>query len=106
MVVNLRTLAGEMDELVGYGLEVGPSRLKLSAAAHVILPTHRALDGAREDARGKDAIRTTKRGIGPACADKAARVNLRLGDMAKPEEFAEHVADGVRAAKAIDKAIR
>jgi adenylosuccinate synthase len=97
VVVNLRTLAGEMDELVGYGLDVGSSHLKLSAAAHVILPTHRALDGAREDARGKDAIGTTKRGIGPAYADKAARVNLRLGDMAKPEEFAERVAEGVRA---------
>jgi adenylosuccinate synthase len=97
VVVNLRALVKEMDELVGYGLDVGPSRLKLSAAAHVILPTHRALDGAREDARGKDAIGTTKRGIGPAYADKAARVNLRLGDMAKPEEFAERVAEGVRA---------
>ena len=76
---------------------MGPSRLKISAAAHIILPSHRALDGAREEARGKSAIGTTRRGIGPAYADKAARVNLRAGDMMNAEQFADRVADGVRA---------
>jgi adenylosuccinate synthase len=97
VVVNLTTLIKEMDELVSLGVDVGPSRFKISAAAHIILPSHRALDGAREEARGKGAIGTTRRGIGPAYADKAARVNLRAGDMINPEQFADHVADGVRA---------
>ena len=97
VVVNPERLVAEMDELAALGVDVGSSHLKLSAAAHIILPTHRALDGAREEARGQSALGTTRRGIGPAYADKAARVNLRAGDMAKPEHFAERVADGVRA---------
>lgn len=97
VVVNPERLVTEMDELAALGADVGPSHLKLSAAAHIILPTHRALDGAREEARGESAIGTTKRGIGPVYADKAARVNLRAGDMANPEQFAGRVAEGVRA---------
>jgi adenylosuccinate synthase len=68
----------------------------LSAAAHLILPSHQALDGAREAARGEGAIGTTKRGIGPTYADKAARVNVRAGDMTDPQRFAERVAECVR----------
>lgn len=96
VVVNPEQLIAEMDELAKLGVDVGPARLKLSAAAHTILPTHRALDGAREMARGRDAIGTTQRGIGPAYADKAARVNVRLGEMLNPEQFAERVAERVR----------
>jgi len=97
VVVNPAQLVAEMDELTALGIDVGPSRLKLSAAAHIILPTHRALDGARDAARGRGAIGTTKRGIGPTYADKAARVNLRAGEMTNPEHFAERVAEAVRA---------
>ena len=97
VVVNPQGLVTEMDELTALGVDVGPSRLKLSAAAHVILPTHRALDGARDVARGQASIGTTRRGIGPVYADKAARVSLRAGDMARPEQFAERVAENVQA---------
>jgi len=97
VVVNPERLVTELDELAGLGIDVGPARLKLSAAAHVILPTHRALDGARDAARGKASIGTTKRGIGPTYADKAARTGLRAGDMANPEQFAERVAERVKA---------
>ncbi len=97
VVVNPETLIREMDELAALGVDVGPARLKLSAAAHVILPTHRALDGAREQARGQGAIGTTKRGIGPTYADKAARINLRAGEMSNPERFADRAAEIVRA---------
>jgi adenylosuccinate synthase len=97
VVVNPERLVAEMDELAALGVDVGPARLKLSAAAHMILPTHRALDGAREAARGAGSLGTTRRGIGPAYADKAARVNVRAGDMAHPEGFAERVAERVRA---------
>ncbi|NLE99947.1 MAG: adenylosuccinate synthase [Anaerolineales bacterium] len=97
VVVGLDRLIAEMDELTSLGIDVSPARLKLSAAAHIVLPTHRALDGARENARGHEAIGTTRRGIGPAYADKASRVNLRAGEMINPEQFADHVADGVQA---------
>ena len=96
VVVNPEQLVAEMDELAALGIDVGPSRLRLSAAAHIILPTHRALDGARDAARGKGSLGTTRRGIGPTYADKAARVNPRAGDMANPEQFAERVAESVR----------
>lgn len=96
VVVNPERLVAEMDELAALGVDVGPSRLKLSAAAHIILPTHRALDGMRESVRGQGALGTTRRGIGPTYADKAARVNPRAGDMANPERFADHVAECVR----------
>jgi len=91
VVVNPVQLAAELDELAALGVDVGPERVKLAAAAHIILPTHRALDGAREAARGQEAIGTTRRGIGPVYADKAARVGLRAGQMADPEEFGERV---------------
>jgi adenylosuccinate synthase len=97
VVINPQRLVAEMEELAALGVDVGPARVKLSAAAHMILPTHRALDGAREVARGSASLGTTKRGIGPSYADKAARVNVRAGDMAHPEGFAERVAERVRA---------
>jgi adenylosuccinate synthase len=93
VVVNPETLVSGMDRVSSIGLDVGPTRLKVSAAAQIILPTHRALDGAHEAARGSGAIGTTKRGIGPTYADKAARVSLRAGEMAEPERFAERVVE-------------
>lgn len=97
VVLNPEVLTSEMDEVSELGVGVGPSRLKISAAAHIVLPTHRALDGARETSRGEGAIGTTKRGIGPTYADKAARTNLRAGEMAEPEQFAARVAERVEA---------
>lgn len=96
VVVNPAVLLKEIDDLQALGVDVSPGRLKLSAAAHLILPSHRALDGAREVARGEEAIGTTKRGIGPTYADKAARVNVRAGEMTDPDRFAERVAERVR----------
>ena len=96
VAVNLQRLVTEMDELAALGVDAGPSRLKLSAAAHIILPTHLALDGAREAALGHASLGTTVRGIGPVYADKAARAGLRAGEMANPEHFAGRVAEAVR----------
>jgi adenylosuccinate synthase len=95
VVVNPAQLVKELDELEDLGIDVSAGRLKLAAAAHVILPTHRALDGAREAALGETAIGTTKRGIGPTYSDKAARTGLRLGQMDDPEAFAEQVRQAV-----------
>lgn len=63
--------------------------LKLSASCPLIMPVHVALDQARERARGDEKIGTTGRGIGPAYEDKVARRGLRLGDLFRPERFAE-----------------
>jgi adenylosuccinate synthase len=87
VVVNPATLISEMDSLRGAGVAVNPERLVLSYAAHLITPGHRALDAAMEAARGRDAIGTTLRGIGPAYADKVARSGIRLGEMLDPETF-------------------
>ena len=64
------------------------ARLKISEACPLILPYHVALDHAREKARGKAAIGTTGRGIGPAYEDKVSRRGLRLGDLFHRERFA------------------
>lgn len=81
-VVNPETLLAEMTELAAAGLDL--SNLWLSERAHLVLPYHRLLDGLEESARGGQQIGTTKRGIGPAYADKAARAGLRLGDLLRP----------------------
>jgi len=90
-VVNPLTLLREMETLHDLGLDVSPTHLKLAAGAHLVLPTHQALDGASETRRGYEAIGTTKRGIGPTYADKAQRVGLRAGQMREPNVFAEAV---------------
>jgi len=97
VVVNPERLVAELDQLASLGVNVEPSRLKLSAAAHIVLPGHRALDGAKEASRGGSAIGTTKRGIGPTYADKAARINLRAGEMTNPARFAQRVVERVEA---------
>ena len=68
-------------------------RLRISAACPLILPSHVALDQAREQARGAAKIGTTGRGIAPAYEDKAARRGLRLGDLFEPERFASKLRD-------------
>jgi len=97
VVVHPAQLLAELDELAALGLDVGPRRIRLSAAAHLILPTHRALDGAGEAARGREAIGTTRKGIGPVYADKAARTGLRAGLMSDPQAFAGRVREATQA---------
>ena len=96
MVVNPKKLLAEMDGLLARGVSVSPERLKLSGRAHLIMPYHIALDGAAEAARGGAAIGTTKRGIGPAYSDKAARCGIRAHEMLHPAEtLAERIRDQV-----------
>ncbi len=78
-VVNPDTLLGEIEELEGAGVSTGA--LYVDRRAHIVYPHHRTLDALRESARGKAAIGTTKRGIGPAYAHKAARIGVRMGDL-------------------------
>jgi adenylosuccinate synthase len=91
MVINPAKLLAEMAGLATRGVDLSPDRLKLGVNAHLILPYHIALDGAQEAGRGKEAIGTTRRGIGPAYADKSARIGLRAGAMRDPEGFSEKV---------------
>jgi adenylosuccinate synthase len=94
LVVNPRTLLNEMDSLHKLGVEVDPSRLRISYAAHIITPSHQALDQALEAARGKGNIGTTGRGIGPAYTDKATRRGVRMADMLA-DDFCERIGDHV-----------
>jgi len=87
VVLSPAALLKEINMLEARGVPVR-ERLKLSEACPLILPYHVALDQAREKARGKAAIGTTGRGIGPAYEDKVARRALRLADIFHRERFA------------------
>jgi len=89
MVINPRNLIREMEEVRAAGYEVSPRRIKISESAHLVLPTHIALDAALEAARGGDALGTTKRGIGVAYSTKMLRTNLRAGDLRDAERFSD-----------------
>jgi adenylosuccinate synthase len=79
VVVNPATLISELDMLASRGLEV--DRVRVSKHAHVIMPYHIALDGAMEARLAKAAVGTTRRGIGPAYADRAWRIGIRMEDL-------------------------
>ena len=68
----------------------------MSETAHVVFPYHRELDAQREVLKGKNKIGTTKRGIGPAYGDKAARVGLRVIDLIDPERFEEKLSARIK----------
>jgi adenylosuccinate synthase len=96
MVVNPKKLLSEMDGLTVRGVDVSPERLQISARAHLIMPYHLALDGAAEAARGGSAIGTTRRGIGPAYTDKAARTGIRAGELLHaPDVLAQRIREQV-----------
>ena len=76
VVVDPVALVKEIDGLRDLGIKIGRNLL-VSDAAHLVLPYHRALDEQRELRKGVTKIGTTKRGIGPAYGDKAARTGLR-----------------------------
>ena len=75
VVVDPAVLVAEIDGLEARGVDC--SRLKVSGNAHLIMPYHAELDRLTERKLGKNSLGTTKRGIGPTYADKAARVGLR-----------------------------
>lgn len=85
VVMNPAVFIREMDGLIERGIDVGPERLKISRACHIITPAHIALDKAKEMALGTGKIGTTLRGIGPAYMDKIGRSGLRAGLFAHPE---------------------
>src|ERR1041385_5602771 len=86
VVVDPISLVEEIEGLRKLGIKV-KNNLSLSETAHLVLPYHRELDAQRESLKGKNKIGTTKRGIGPAYGDKAARTGLRVIDLVNPERF-------------------
>jgi adenylosuccinate synthase len=92
VVVALDALVKEANELIAKGVPVY-ERLKLSQSCPLILPSHVALDLAREKARGAGAIGTTGRGIGPAYEDKVSRRALKVSDLFVREKFASKLGE-------------
>lgn len=92
VVLSPDALMDEIRMLEERGVPVR-ERLRISEACQLILPYHVTLDLAREQARGKAAIGTTGRGIGPAYEDKVARRGLRLGDLFHRERFAAQLGE-------------
>ncbi len=84
-VIDPKVLLEEMDRLEADGLST--HRLLISCNAHLIMPYHRDLDGASEKRLGKLEIGTTRRGIGPAYNDKAARIGMRTQDLTDAHIF-------------------
>ena len=82
VVIDPWALLEEIDRVREQGVDLSPNRLKVAENAPLILPLHRMLDVAREEARGNSIIGTTGRGIGPAYEDKAARRAVRVCDLA------------------------
>lgn len=89
VVVDPEALFKEMDYLGALGEDITPDRLLISDRAQVIMPYHKILDELKEEARGKNDIGTTKKGIGPCYTDKVERCGIRICDLIKPEVLKE-----------------
>ncbi len=87
VVVDPRHLLHELDDLGDMGIDT--SRLVVSGNAHMIMPYHLELEKVTERFLGKNALGTTKRGIGPAYGDKVARIGLRIQDLFDEKIFRE-----------------
>ena len=92
VVVNLHALTNEIDELSSKGISV-LDRLSISGSCPLILPSHIALDQAREEQKGNKKIGTTGRGIGPAYEDKVARRGIRLAEISDSSMFSNKLND-------------
>ncbi|MGA3117537.1 MAG: adenylosuccinate synthase [Syntrophobacteraceae bacterium] len=92
VVLDPGVLIEEMDRLEQAGFRVTPDTLLISLYTHVIMPYHRALDLAREKRKGRTAIGTTGRGIGPCYEDKVGRGGIRVHDLLDSAVFSEKLA--------------
>ncbi|MFC2072125.1 adenylosuccinate synthase [Chloroflexota bacterium] len=89
VVVNPAVLIGEIDQLNQRGVDT--SNLVISDRTNLIMPYHILLDGLEDESRGSKAIGTTRKGIGPAFADKVARYGIRAGDLLDKEALLERL---------------
>jgi len=104
VVIDPIGLVHEIQGLTQLGIKVGKN-LVVSETAHVVLPYHRELDAQREVLKGNQRIGTTKRGIGPAYGDKAARVGLRMGELIDPLRLEERLSARIRENNAVLKSL-
>src|SRR5213082_644827 len=104
VVVDPIALVQEMEGLRKLGVKIGKNLL-VSNCAHLVLPYHRLLDEQRELRKGRAKIGTTKRGIGPAYGDKAARSGLRVSDLMQPILFAKKLQAKIRENNSILQAL-
>lgn len=104
VVVDPLALVAEIEGLRKRGIVIGKNLL-LSDCAHLVLPYHRALDEQRELRKGHARIGTTKRGIGPAYGDKAARTGLRVSDLMQPILFSKKLQAKIRENNSILQAL-
>ncbi|HEY4282703.1 MAG TPA: adenylosuccinate synthase [Chthoniobacterales bacterium] len=95
VVIDPVALVQEIEGLRKLGIKIDKNLL-ISDCAHLVLPYHRALDEQRELRKGHVKIGTTKRGIGPAYGDKAARTGLRISDLMQPTLFSKKLQARVR----------
>ncbi len=99
VVVDPKVLLEEMDELGTFGVDT--SRLLVSTNAHLIMPYHLELDRVTERYLGRQQLGTTKRGIGPAYADKASRIGLRVQDLTDEKIFRKKLETALKEKNAI-----
>src|SRR5437879_4510751 len=104
VVVDPIALVAEIEHLRELGVKIGKNLL-VSSCAHLVLPYHRLLDEQRELRQGRAKIGTTKRGIGPAYGDKAARTGLRISDLMQPILFAKKLQAKIRENNSILQAL-
>ncbi|MDU5111621.1 MAG: adenylosuccinate synthase [Clostridium sp.] len=97
VVVDPKALFTEIDYLEGEGVKVTPEKLIVSDRAHVIMPYHKVLDKLKEQARGKNDIGTTGKGIGPCYTDKFERSGIRICDLIDEETFKEKLRESIEA---------
>src|SRR5213075_2020768 len=95
VVIDPIALVAEIEGLRKLRIEIGKNLL-ISDCAHLVLPYHRLLDEQRELRKGRAKLGTTKRGIGPAYGDKAARTGLRISDLMQPVLFSKKLHAKVR----------
>ncbi|MBA3029301.1 MAG: adenylosuccinate synthase [Desulfobacteraceae bacterium] len=96
LVVDPAVLIEEIDYLQNKGVQVHHDNLKISERAHVIMPWHKQMDVARENAIGDKKIGTTGRGIGPCYEDKASRRGIRFSDLLDSDVFEEMVRENLK----------
>lgn len=104
VVIDPLALAEEIDGLRKLGVKIDRNLL-ISDCAHLVMPYHRALDEQRELRKGHAKIGTTKRGIGPAYGDKAARTGLRMSDLIQPILFSKKLEAKIRENNSILQAL-
>jgi adenylosuccinate synthase len=104
VVIDPIALVAEIEHLRKLGVRIGKNLL-VSSCAHLVLPYHRLLDEQRELRKGRAKIGTTKRGIGPAYGDKAARTGLRVSDLMQPILFAKKLQAKIRENNSILQAL-